>query len=95
MGVPKSNWIDSKIIEKLKIERGIPIEGAAPKGLWADKVKQMKNGDSLLLPNANYADRFTSALHHYGFASKQKKQFDGKVRVWKMAKAASKSPLCY
>lgn len=95
MGTKRSQWIDPKIVAELKIEKGVPVGQSHVRGLWRSKIDQMRHGDSILMPNANYADRFTSALYGYGFASKQKKQFDGKVRVWKIDKAANKNPIRY
>ncbi len=52
---------------------------------WAQFADDMEKGDSMLLPSQSAANALKWALRNRGKKHIQRKQKDGKVRVWRVA----------
>jgi hypothetical protein len=81
--------IDPDIIARLKIEKGVSVEPKKEKRTTGMQslVSRMRISDSVVVPDQYYAKRLAATISNCGFTSKQKKQTDGQVRVWKFSKA--------
>jgi len=70
----------------LQIDRGIPLPHNHRKGhtKWLSVIRQMKNGDSILVKTMGEAKSLSFVLRSYGFLSSQRKQAEGGYRIWKI-----------
>lgn len=68
-----------------KIEKNIPITHAINRPKWADKVRAMAVGDSILLPTYHISRAFLKAASAQGVKVVVRKSNKG-WRVWRVAK---------
>jgi hypothetical protein len=72
----------------MKIEKGIPIPAVkADSAMYAKIAKEMGDGDSVLCV-AKEATAMCAQIRNLGFKATQRKQPDGKIRVWKIKEAS-------
>lgn len=68
----------------INIEKGIPTP--LGNGKNQDLLRKMKVGDSVLVGDRNVATCIHSAARSLGFRVTIRKQPNGEIRVWKVAK---------
>jgi hypothetical protein len=78
-----SKLIDDSIY--FQIEKNIPITHAINRPKWADKVREMRDGDSILLPTYHISRAFLRAASAQGVKVLTRKTNKG-WRVWRIAK---------
>lgn len=86
---PKKNMkldkIENTVIEKVVIEKGIPIPvGIFPRGEASQNLKKMKVGDSVLAKTFAVAARYREAARRLGCKIAQRQLDDGTYRVWRL-----------
>lgn len=69
---------------EIKIEKGKVIPEKRQFGRWKLIAQKMKAGDSVLLDTRANAIGLCSALRNLGLASTQRKDANGKIRVWRI-----------
>lgn len=66
----------------VRIEKNIPLKTTYTEGLTS-LIRKMKVSDSVLLPGA-CATNICATGRYVGFKLTQRKQADGKIRVWRV-----------
>lgn len=70
----------------MNIDKGIPIPDIRPQANYAEDVRKMEVGDSVLLKTPREAKSFSQCLRNAGFGQVTRKSTEG-YRVWKAEKS--------
>ncbi|MGB0310789.1 MAG: hypothetical protein ACPGFY_09570 [Candidatus Puniceispirillaceae bacterium] len=69
-------------MDKIKIEKNIPMPGSKSRGKWQDVAARMKPGESVWLSNGTQKSGLFNAIKKSGGVAVSRKELAG-YRVWR------------